>query len=434
MDNTIPSKSFLVWNDHDKFITRAFCEFLQKDSLTDISIVCSDKTIKAHKLLLSAASPFFHKIIESNPCKHPIMILHDYPSCIIEMILAYIYCGEINIPQAAVFVFIEVAKALEIKGLEHINEINSPQLSPSLQPRRKQPNPSRATEPEITGVLPLDFSLKSNGSIQAAEPPAKKQKSNETVYDNCIEESIVPCAIEKPNFTQDNQSEASVNENRDLPENLNHNEVITLPYPSHMKPFSEAVPLKGFSPQQSMKPPKKQKHNLNTSHGNHAAPISNEHSPEQNNENSIHNMLRQHQSARGGPPRSWTNQDLMNALDDVWSKRMNTSQAARYHRIPYNSLLMYVRGKYGKTLNIRHSIDSQQSPVSVKSLPSPPLQQQQMHQHEHQKEMQSNFMADEDKIRKLFSQSFPQQGCLPPHDLLHNFAVLSHVAAQHNIK
>ena len=60
----------------------------------------------------------------------------------------------------------------------------------------------------------------------------------------------------------------------------------------------------------------------------------------------------QHSAPRGGPPRSWTNDDLTKALEMVWNKRMTTSQASRVFGIPYNSLLMYVRGKYGKSLRL----------------------------------------------------------------------------------
>ena len=60
----------------------------------------------------------------------------------------------------------------------------------------------------------------------------------------------------------------------------------------------------------------------------------------------------QHSAPRGGPPRSWTNDDLTKALENVWNKRMTTSQASRVFAIPYNSLLMYVRGKYGKSLKL----------------------------------------------------------------------------------
>ena len=60
----------------------------------------------------------------------------------------------------------------------------------------------------------------------------------------------------------------------------------------------------------------------------------------------------QHSAPRGGPPRSWTNDDLQKALENVWNRRMTTSQASRVYGIPYNSLLMYVRGKYGKSLKL----------------------------------------------------------------------------------
>lgn len=60
----------------------------------------------------------------------------------------------------------------------------------------------------------------------------------------------------------------------------------------------------------------------------------------------------QHSAPRGGPPRSWTNAELTEALQQVWNKKMTTSQASRIFGIPYNSLLMYVRGKYGKSLKL----------------------------------------------------------------------------------
>lgn len=60
----------------------------------------------------------------------------------------------------------------------------------------------------------------------------------------------------------------------------------------------------------------------------------------------------QHSAPRGGPPRSWTNAELTEALSHVWNKKMTTSQASRIFGIPYNSLLMYVRGKYGKSLKL----------------------------------------------------------------------------------
>lgn len=189
-----PINKHLVWENHDKHITFSFCELLQKQSLVDVSIVCADKIIHAHKLMLSASSPLFHRMIEENPCKHPIIILHDYPSWVIDMILGFIYYGEINIPSPAMYIFIEVAKELQIKGLKFVNDIKNAHTSPLQQPRRKQPKPNKLLEQENvnSNLGPLDFSLKvsstNNVVNEANEINDAEQKENmETVEKNFYE-------------------------------------------------------------------------------------------------------------------------------------------------------------------------------------------------------------------------------------------------------
>lgn len=225
--DTFLNAQHLVWIDHDKHITMAFREFLQRKSLTDVSIVCGGKTIPTHKLLLSAASPFFHRIIEENPCKHPIIILDDYPCWVIEMILAFIYCGEIHIPQEAIYTFIAVAKELEIKGLNFVSEDKSPQISPSQLPRRKQPKPLRVSDQENgVPVAPLDFSVKSNSTSASAdelhmsEPCTKRQKNDNTyVVEESMEETPAPVKKTK------------LKENK-IVHKMNDKDLLSLPYPT----------------------------------------------------------------------------------------------------------------------------------------------------------------------------------------------------------
>ena len=59
-----------------------------------------------------------------------------------------------------------------------------------------------------------------------------------------------------------------------------------------------------------------------------------------------------HSAPSGGPARSWTNDQLTEALENVWNKRMTTSQASKTYNIPYSSLQVYVKGKYGKSLKL----------------------------------------------------------------------------------
>ena len=41
----------------------------------DLSV--SDDYIQGHKVILSACSPYFKKILKENPCKHPVLILNE---------------------------------------------------------------------------------------------------------------------------------------------------------------------------------------------------------------------------------------------------------------------------------------------------------------------------------------------------------------------
>lgn len=82
----------------------------------------------------------------------------------------------------------------------------------------------------------------------------------------------------------------------------------------------------------------------------------------------------QHSAPRGGPPRSWTNSELTEALQHVWNKKMTTSQASRIFGIPYNSLLMYVRGKYGKSLKLeqlRKNLTGEPTPADLLNVVAP---------------------------------------------------------------
>ena len=44
-------------------------------TFTDVTIVCEDSTLRAHRVLLSAASPFLHRILADHPGQHPTLVL-----------------------------------------------------------------------------------------------------------------------------------------------------------------------------------------------------------------------------------------------------------------------------------------------------------------------------------------------------------------------
>ena len=43
----------------------------QENQLTDVTLSTETKSFQAHKLILSACSPYFRNLFISNPCKNP---------------------------------------------------------------------------------------------------------------------------------------------------------------------------------------------------------------------------------------------------------------------------------------------------------------------------------------------------------------------------
>ena len=66
----------LNWDTFSDHLKLTFIDLYQEGRYTDVTLVSDDQTqFKAHKIVLSACSRVFKKIIESNPSQHPLIYL-----------------------------------------------------------------------------------------------------------------------------------------------------------------------------------------------------------------------------------------------------------------------------------------------------------------------------------------------------------------------
>lgn len=100
----------------------SFKHLREEKSFTDVTLACDGQTCKAHKMVLSACSPYFKALLEENPSKHPIIILKDVPFSHLQAILEYMYAGEVNVAQADLPNFLKTAERLKVKGLAEVNQ------------------------------------------------------------------------------------------------------------------------------------------------------------------------------------------------------------------------------------------------------------------------------------------------------------------------
>lgn len=117
-----PQLFCLRWNNYQSNLTNVFDQLLQNESFVDVTLACADgHSVKAHKMVLSACSPYFQSLFFENPCKHPIVILKDIKWTELKAAVEFMYKGEINVCQEQIGPLLKVAESLKIRGLADVN-------------------------------------------------------------------------------------------------------------------------------------------------------------------------------------------------------------------------------------------------------------------------------------------------------------------------
>jgi len=114
-------KFCLRWNDFERNISLAFRDIREEKDFFDCTISCGSRQIDAHKLILSACSPFFRTVLKQNPHEHPLLYLKGVQFNDLQAVLNFMYHGEVNVAQEELNSFLSVAEDLQVKGLTQDN-------------------------------------------------------------------------------------------------------------------------------------------------------------------------------------------------------------------------------------------------------------------------------------------------------------------------
>jgi len=155
-------KFCLRWNDFETNISIAFRELRDDKDFFDVTLACDDEQIQAHKVILSACSPFFRNVLRRNPHQHPLLYLKGVKYTDLQSVLNFMYHGEVNVAQEELNSFLAVAEDLRVKGLtqnqsgssssrakdsysapkaQEIPKARPPDREPAPPPKRSRPTP-----------------------------------------------------------------------------------------------------------------------------------------------------------------------------------------------------------------------------------------------------------------------------------------------------
>jgi len=154
-------KFCLRWNDFETNISSAFRELRDDKDFFDVTLACDDEQIQAHKVILSACSPFFRNVLRRNPHQHPLLYLKGVKYTDLQSVLNFMYHGEVNVAQEELNSFLAVAEDLRVKGLtqnqsgsssrpketysapksQDVPKSRPPEREPLPPPKRSRPTP-----------------------------------------------------------------------------------------------------------------------------------------------------------------------------------------------------------------------------------------------------------------------------------------------------
>lgn len=160
----------LRWNNHQNHILRAFDSLLQTKTLVDVTLVCAETSIRAHKVVLSACSPFFQRVFSETPCKHPVIVLKDFRGWVVQAIVDFMYRGEISVPQERLQTLIHAGESLQVRGLvDHPVAMNTP--TPAASPEDFSILDTSLVSPESPPLASPNFTSLSQNSSKLLIPP-----------------------------------------------------------------------------------------------------------------------------------------------------------------------------------------------------------------------------------------------------------------------
>merc|ERR1712012_1230819 len=130
-------KFCLRWNDFETNISVAFRELREDKDFFDVTLACDDQQMQAHKVILSACSPFFRSVLKKNAHAHPLLFLKGVKYVDLEAVLNFMYHGEVNVAQEELNSFLAVAEELKVKGLTQNNSSSAGERrEPVAAPKR----------------------------------------------------------------------------------------------------------------------------------------------------------------------------------------------------------------------------------------------------------------------------------------------------------
>ncbi|XP_065334529.1 protein jim lovell-like isoform X8 [Cloeon dipterum] len=213
----------LKWNNYVDHIRTTFASLRVDRDLIDVTLSCEGKRITAHKMLLSACSPYFKSIFKENPCQHPVIVFRNIAFDDLAALIEFIYNGEVGVAEENLASFLNTAELLEVQGLtksgqpakkrnletspEEIKTASTSILSVSLEPELPlEANPLLTSIPNISPESAAPLVSKRRRRVS----PPRKEDAAPNVSAVPVDEPVIEPFSDLPLKTEAVDEEVSI--------------------------------------------------------------------------------------------------------------------------------------------------------------------------------------------------------------------------------
>ncbi|XP_039282569.1 broad-complex core protein isoforms 1/2/3/4/5 isoform X1 [Nilaparvata lugens] len=143
----------LRWHNYQSSLLATLPLLLDGDDLTDVTLCAGGKSLKAHRVVLSACSQYFKDLFkEMQPLQHPVIVVPGAEFNDLCALVTFMYSGEVNIYQHQLSSLLTMADTLHIRGLAEFtanpsflnSSVGDQRKSSAAEPANNQPRSKRA--------------------------------------------------------------------------------------------------------------------------------------------------------------------------------------------------------------------------------------------------------------------------------------------------
>ncbi|XP_018025686.2 protein bric-a-brac 1 isoform X2 [Hyalella azteca] len=382
----------LRWNNFRSNLQQTFLNLFEKQSFVDVTISCDEKSIQAHRMVLSACSPYFQTILKESDCSHPVIILQGVKWCELKAVVDFMYKGEINVSQDELAGLLRVAESLKVRGLTEVCDGDEPEAttistSPAPRPRvgEEAPRKRRRYSGDDTHI---NHARSRSPSPDIASPPMAMDFLDTTLDPIFSQANFNRSSASSQNSSHGNGNHhgANVNSPASLASSLSslaahlpggmpppgHSLAHLPPHLAHLPPLSPLSPLLNMHhpamarPHQTpedfeirpgiaemIREEERRRRELpdmakllESSHHWMGTSMADSYQAQvqaawQKSWNQTQSLLQNLRFRERGPLKSWRPETMADAIHAVLKEGLSLSQAARKYDIPYPTFVLY---------------------------------------------------------------------------------------------